>query len=130
MLKKYFAHTDVAFTIKAAGDLKHISFTPQTLGSSVYFTRDEAEQQGIESHPWFGRKVILAETIDEEKVAAEQKEAAVVAAESNKNEHRVTSIADAKEYVADRFGISRSQLRSKSAITEAAEANGVTLIWE
>lgn len=112
------------------GRQKRLSFTPQTLGCSVYFSRDEVEQRAIESHPWFGDKVFLRETIDEEKMAEEarkKEEQNTKKAESDIVTHKVTSLSDAKDYLAERFGISRSRLRTKAAIMSSAKEHGVIL---
>lgn len=112
------------------GRQKRLSFTPQTLGGSVYFSRDEVEQRAIESHPWFGDKVFLREAIDEEKMAEEarkKEEQNTKKAESDIVTHKVTSLSDAKDYLAERFGISRSRLRTKAAIMSSAKEHGVIL---
>lgn len=40
----------------------------------------------------------------------------------------VTDLEDAKNYLADNFGVSRTKIRSKKAIVEVAEANGIMFV--
>lgn len=132
MLKVYYAHSDVALTIRTIdGELSHISFTTQTMGGSVFFSKDAAVQNAIESHPWFGKKILLREVIDEQKQAEDAKKKAERAARKKQSDdaivHHVDGLSDAKDYLADRFGISRSKLRTKDAILAVAKENGITL---
>ena len=36
---------------------------------------------------------------------------------------------DAKDYMADKFGVSRSKMRSRADIEKVAAENGVKIIW-
>ncbi len=130
MFKIYQANCDIAFNIKLDGGSKRIVFEGQSHGTSVYATRDTKEQKGIESHYWFGDKFFLKETVDEKKLAAEAKKKAEEKAKqvaAEKNTHTVTDIADAKEYLADRFGVSRSKMKTKADVLAVAKENGVEL---
>ena len=40
----------------------------------------------------------------------------------------VTDLEDARDYLSDKFGISRSKIRSQKAVKEAAEANGIVFV--
>lgn len=40
----------------------------------------------------------------------------------------VTDLEDARDYLSDKFGISRSKIRSQKAVREAAEANGIVFV--
>lgn len=130
MFKVYIANTDVAFTINYGDKRKRISFTSKSGNSgSVYFTSDELVQEGIEKHPWYGDKVMLRESVDEERLAQEAaaKEDERKSKESEALVHHVDSPNEAKDYLADKFGISRSKMRSVSAILQVAKECGVVL---
>lgn len=131
MLKTYFAWTEISLTIKVGTGLKHISFTPKSLGSSLYMTRDTKEQKGLESHPWFGEKYFVRDSVDEKKQEEEKKklvEAAAKASEENSViTHHVDSLTEAKDYLADKFGISRTLLKGKDDILNYAKENNVVL---
>lgn len=40
----------------------------------------------------------------------------------------VTDFEDARDYLSDKFGISRTKIRSQKAVKEAAEANGIVFV--
>ncbi len=131
MLKTYYATTEVSLSVKVGAGMKHISFTPKSLGSSLYMTRDAKEQKGLESHPWFGEKYFLRDSVDEKKLAEEEKQnaeaAAKVVEENSVTTHHVDSLTEAKDYLADRFGVSRTLLKGKDDILNYAKENNVVL---
>lgn len=133
MRKIYKSDSGLAITIKYGVTTKHINFDTMTLGNSMYATDDEKEQEGIESHSWYGDKFALAEVEDPEeeakKAAAIAKKVADKEAEEKElHTRQFSNVADAKEYVADTFGVSRTQLRSKDAVINVAKNHGVTII--
>lgn len=130
MFKIYQANCDIAFNVKVDGGTKRIVFEGQSHGTSSYSTRDAKEQKGIESHYWFNDKFFLREAVDEKKQAAEAKKKAEEKAKQmaeEKNTRIVTDIADAKDYLADRFGVSRSKMKTKGDVLAVAKENGVEL---
>lgn len=131
MLKTYQAWTEISLTVKVGTGIKHVTFDPKSLGSSIFMTRDAKLQKGLESHPWFGDKYVLRDSVDEQKLAEEEKkkaEAQVKAIEENSIiTHHVDSLTEAKDYLADKFGISRTQLKGKDDILKYAKENNVVL---
>lgn len=131
MLKTYQAWSEISLTVKVGTGIKHVTFDPKSLGASVFMTRDAKLQKGLESHPWFNDKYVLRESVDEEKLAEEEKkkaEAQVKAIEENSViTHHVDSLTEAKDYLADKFGISRTQLKGKDDILKYAKENNVVL---
>ena len=122
MLKVYIANTDVAFTVNVGNKRKRVSFTSKSGDNgSVYFSSDELEQKGIERHPWFGDKVMLRESVDEKEIAAEAEQD-----QGDKAVHHVDSPNEAKDYLAEKYGISRTKMKSLSAILSIAKECGVT----
>lgn len=129
MLKVYIANTDVAFTVNVGNKRKRVSFTSKSGDNgSVYFSSDELEQKGIERHPWFGDKVMLRESVDEKEIAAEGEQQAAEAEQDqgDKVVHHVDSPNEAKDYLAEKYGISRTKMKSLSAILSIAKECGVT----
>jgi len=133
-MKKYIAKSHVAIcAIFADGARKHISFTPKTGGGSVYYSNDSREQAAIESHPKCGR-LFKVESIDEpvvEKtpVAAFEAEPAVEEANTQeKPEIYVADLNEAKDYLCEKYGFSRTKLRSKASILEGAAAKGIVFV--
>lgn len=62
---------------------------------------------------------VISETDSDDEVSEESD------ADGNMMKIHVTDIASAKDYLADRFGISRTSMRSTKAIIEQAAAHGI-----
>lgn len=131
MFNKYQAGTDLAFSVMVGDERMRIVFEGKTMGSSVYMTRDPKVQKAIESHYWFNDKFFLAESIDDKKEAAEAKKKAAAKAKKKvadeKKTHIVTDIEDAKDYLAETYGVSRSKMKTKEEILAVAQEHGVEL---
>lgn len=131
MYKKYQAGTDLSFSVMVGNERVRVVFEGKTMGCSIYGTRDEKLQKAIESHYWFKDKFFLVEAVDEKKEAAEAKKRAAAktkkkAAEEKKT-HIVTDFEDARDYLAETFGVSRSKLKTKEEILAIAKEKGVEL---
>lgn len=131
MYKKYQAGTDLSFSVMVGNERVRVVFEGKTMGCSIYGTRDEKLQKAIESHYWFKDKFFLVEAVDEKKEAAEAKKRAATktkkkAAEEKKT-HIVTDFEDARDYLAETFGVSRSKLKTKEDILSIAKEKGVEL---
>lgn len=131
MYKKYQAGTDLSFSVMVGNERVRVVFGGKTMGCSIYGTRDEKLQKAIESHYWFNDKFFLKEAVDEKKEAAEAKKRAAAktkkkAAEEKKT-HIVTDFEDARDYLAETFGVSRSKLKTKEDILSIAKEKGVEL---
>lgn len=116
MLKKYRARTDISLSVKGA----HISFRAVTGGGSVYYTEDEKLQQALESHPKYNK--LFTEVPAEKPVVVKKVEPMK---QGGVKQVVVSCLEDAKEYLVDTYGISRTKLRSKQNILDAAKAKGV-----
>jgi hypothetical protein len=131
MFNKYQAGTDLAFSVMVGNERMRIVFEGKTMGSSVYMTRDPKVQKAIESHYWFKDKFFLAESIDEKKEADEVKKKAAAKAKKKvadeKKTHVVTDFEDAKDYLAETYGVSRSKMKTKEDILDIAKEKGVEL---
>lgn len=101
---------------------KHITFEPDTTGYAYYSTADGAEQKAIEAHPLFNKMFVVKDA--PAPVAAKKTAATHV----EKKEVEVTSAADAKQYLVDTFGISRTKIQSTADIKKYAEQNGVVFV--
>lgn len=123
MFKKYQAGSDLAFSVMVGNERMRIVFEGKTMGSSVYMTRDPKVQKAIESHYWFNDKFFLVESIDEKKAAAKAKKKVA----DEKKTHVVTDVEDAKDYLAETYGVSRSKMKTKEDILAIAKENGVEL---
>ena len=131
MFNKYQAGTDLAFSVMVGNERMRINFEGKTMGCSVYMTRDPKMQKAVESHYWFKDKFFLVETVDEKKEAAEAKKKAAAKAKKKvadeKKTHVVTDFEDAKDYLAETYGVSRSKMKTKEEILAVAQEHGVEL---
>lgn len=131
MYKKYQAGTDLSFSVMVGNERVRVVFEGKTMGCSIYGTRDEKLQNAIESHYWFNDKFFLKEAVDEKKEAAEAKKRAAAKTKKKsaeeKKTHIVTDFEDARDYLAETFGVSRSKLKTKEDILSIAKEKGVEL---
>ena len=133
MKKKYVSKSHVAVSVLTGNGNVHISFTPKTGGGSVYYTESEDIQKGLRSHPRYGK--LFKEDDSEELLEAAKAKAAAEAEEMKKKAPKKTDsgmtkievacLDDAKDYLVDKFGISRTKLRTKTAIMDAAKKNKI-----
>lgn len=130
MYKKYQAGTDLSFSVMVGNERVRVVFDGKTMGCSIYGTRDEKLQKAIESHYWFNDKFFLVEAVDEKKEAAEAKKRTAAKTKkkaAEKKTHIVTDFEDARDYLAETFGVSRSKLKTKEDILSIAKEKGVEL---
>ena len=118
-MKIYKAKSQISLTVSLRGANAHVTFSPLTGGGSTYTTSDVEMQAALEAHPKFGRlfKAIEVKPVEVKKAAPKKK------VEDNKI--KVSSADDAKEYLIDKYGISRTKLRTIKAIKEIAEKKGI-----
>ena len=111
-----------------SGKSHHVSFLPLTGGGSMFITDSEALQQALEAHRKFGKlyKIDISYK-DEPEQTEEPQEQGTDDVAVKKVE--VASLDDAKNYLVDNFDISRTKLRSKKLIEDAAAANGVNFVF-
>ena len=149
-MKKYIASSHVAINVVVFdGDKpfnQHVSFSALTGGGSVFYTDNPKLQKAIESHYKFGSLFRLDTTFVPEAQRKTNKKprpaAAPEAATVDEQEVEETDIDetedgtqakviavsdadDAKAYLSEHFGLSRTKLKSLKAIQEAAEAHGI-----
>lgn len=128
MTKKYIAYSHVAINVvlPSSGKGMHVSFAPVTGGGSVYITDNEDIQKALERHSRFGKLFKIDVNYKEEEPVIES---SVEAEEPKVKTVKMASLDDAKAYLADNFGISRTKLRSKKQIEDAAAANGLNFVF-
>lgn len=131
MLKKYIAKSHVSINVsvgKGKGSV-HVSFSPLTDGGSVYYTDREKIQKALEKHPKYGRLFHLDETSKVESPLPPTPPESETGPVPGPKVIEVASLDDAKNYLVDNFGISRTRLRSRKQIEETAAANGIEFIF-
>lgn len=130
MTKKYIAKSHVAINVVLpSGKSHHVSFLPLTGGGSMFITDSEALQKALEAHRKFGKlfKIDISYKDEPEQTEEPQEQDAEVVAVKKVE---VASLDDAKNYLVDNFDISRTKLRSKKQIEDAAAANGIEFSFE
>ena len=116
-----------------SGARNRVSFNPVTGGGSTFTTSDAGIQEGLENHSFFGRQFVLAEVKDDAKPTVDNGVTSSTH-ETKKEESngpkqvKVASLDDAKEYLVETFGLSRTKLRSKAQINAAASENGIEFV--
>lgn len=144
MKKTYKANTNISINVVLLNkQSKHISFIPLSDGSSTYTTDSEELMKAIERHYNYGKLFRLIRITDE-KTRGEDSEAANVFDKSTPEDEKetiavektsesatglqkvaISDIASAKDYLADRFGVSRTMMRSTKSIVEQAAIHGI-----
>lgn len=126
MTKKYLAKRDVSLTARLKnGKGLHVSFCSLTGGGSVYYTSDADVQDALERHPYYGKLFTLAGE-EEEAAKPQAAEATKTEAEGEQLKTRLVScIDDAKDILADEYGIGRSKLKTKALVEAAAKQAGI-----
>ena len=150
MLKKYQAKSHVSLSVPLeSGHSAHVSFSPVTGGGSVFYTDSASLQWGLEHHPKFGRLFRLEQSVDDgqsgqdvlavEDVSDGQSGQDILAVEDVSDGPAVNTDVlsvevscndDAKDYLAERFGVSRSKLRNRAEIEGVALSHGVMFVWK
>jgi hypothetical protein len=121
-MKKYKAKSHVALSVHLpSGKSVRVSFTPLTGGGSVYYTDDKDLQSALRRHPKYGHLFKECE-MPVVNAAPAPKPAKTP---SDKETVSVTCLDDAKEYLVEKLGYSRTKLRSAKAIKDAAEKHGI-----
>lgn len=127
-------HVCLSVALKGGGNA-HVSFTELTGKGSVFTTDDKRLAESLRQHHKFG-KLFKEEEVKEEHPAADAKGGGENAAEvhdaAGKAEDALTfdNNEDAKDYLAEKYGISRSKMRTRAAIVEAAKGVGVQVSWK
>lgn len=132
IIKTYRAKTAVSLNVVLpTKKSQHIAFTPLSNGGSTYTTDNEMIQQALESHYRFGSLFRLYSTRDTSKnttTIVEEKKVASTKQATALTQITVSDIAAAKDYLAEKKGVSRTLMRSTAAILQQAKAHGIEFV--
>lgn len=147
MTKTYRAGTAVSFTAYLeSGASARIQFEVQSLGDSIYITRDKSVQDAIERHPLFGKLFVLhsvtqeEDSEDTESVTQEERYEESNGSMSYTQDEgsldgvhtdaaiEVSCLDDAKQWLIDNLGAPKSKLRNRNEILRYAEHAGINFI--
>lgn len=144
MLKRYKSKSCISLNVVLpTGGNTHVSFSPVTGNGSVYYTDNENIQKGLEGHPKYGKLFVVDTTLTAQKTSGNAQgtvagtTATKTAAKQQPTDNtkkkaievKMACNDDAKDYMADKFGVSRSKMRSRADIEKVAAENGVKIIW-
>lgn len=154
MNKRYEANSIVAITVKTGKFNRRVSFMPLSNGKSYYETESKALQKAIEGHSFFKSRMIIetplakgsvrnpkSTSVPEEgenapalETEGENTPALETNDENDENTAKLKQIvvagqSDAVDYLTEKFGISRSKLRSQKAIADAGKEHGVEFMY-
>ena len=150
---------DWTVSIKAGNATMRVHFTggattARGIVPATYATADPVKQAIIEKSHYFKtgqiRVVQVIEVPDDSAaIARKERKAARIAAKAaapveepvqsantekqagvEKQQVKVSSVEDAKDYLVDKFGIASSKLRTRAACIAAGEENGIEFVWE
>lgn len=132
MTKHYISDSHIAINVTLdGGESMHLSFIALSNGGSIFSTDSEELQNAIERHYRFGDLFTLdhieepkntSETANEEYTSVKESE------DGNIQKITVNDLGEAKNYLADTLGISRTSLRSLKTILEVAKANNIEFV--
>lgn len=132
--KTYQSKSDISISVLMEDKSTHVSFSPITGTGSIFTTDNVKLQAAIEKHHNFGKLFTLREETRVEKVKKERKSGGVekVCIDEkdidNGNEMTVVEVScpeDAKEYLADKFEVSRTSMKSVKAIKDIAAVHHI-----
>ena len=114
--------------------LKRVAFHATTMGKAYFTTDDEELQKGIERHPWFNKTFVI-DSVEEERTESTGRAGRAESSESTgknegKEEKHFLTLADAKNYLADTFGVVRSNVKTMEAAILIGSANGVKIVFD
>jgi len=126
--KRYDALTEISLNLIVGGCRKHVSFLPRTNGASYYVTRDESVQSALERHPWFGIRFSLR--VDDVPPVFVPSPSSSSVAGSNAEPCGLSVVdvrcwSDAKDYLVEHYGVSRTKVRVQSSIISFAASVGI-----
>ncbi len=119
----YTSKTSLSLNIVLpSGKSKHISFTPMTAGGSIFYTDSKDDMAGLERHPKYGRLFVKEEERPAKKSSAKKEKKAPAA------EPTVVTVAceeDAKIFLCEKFGFSRTKLKLREQIIAAGKSKNI-----
>lgn len=127
-MKCYTAKSELSFNVRVGDAYRHVCFVAHTMGDSSFFTDDPRLQQAIEHHRYFGQYISVKTVVQPEKPGQNPQKGTGQAQAHKQLVMTFDNHADAKDYVADRWDISRTMLRTEEQIKQAAARHGVKII--
>ena len=128
---KFTAKSHVALSVPMEKGNAHVSFVEKTGEGSTFYTNNDKLAEALRKHPKFGR-LFREEEVKEEPVKKPTATSDTTGGEAGAGKTPKVSFSnneDAKEYFADRFGVSRSKLRTRQEIESIAKDKNIVIEW-
>lgn len=141
-MAKFISKSHVAINVVMGnGANVHVAFSELTGGGSVFYTNNNNLAEAMRRHHKYGK---LFKEVEMPAPKPEVKAAAVASSPASQpantqqvqqdpgprdKEVSFKNNEDAKDYLAERFGISRSKMKTKAAIEEAGKGVGIKVKW-
>ena len=120
MIKRYYSKSSISINVVLSNNKSlHISFMPLSNGHSEYITENKDIQAAIEKHHANGKKFKLKNS------QTTRKKTAAVPEKKTLQTIPVSDISAAKEYIADKYGVSRTLMKSPEDIIRIAKSKGI-----
>ena len=126
MRKTYHAKSELCINVRVDNGYRHVAFIPHTMGGSSLSTDDPELQSAIEQHRMFGAYITMEE-VREEVNKGGQSPSSDSGDTQKPQELTFTSITDAKDYIANRWGYSRTMIRYREQVDQIASEHGVVI---
>lgn len=124
--KKYIAKTDVSVSVLLpSGKSLHVSFASLSNGGSVYYTTSEEVQTALENHYRYGKLFKEDKSFDENAVPKGKTVMPITGASEGPKKIKVNDPDEAKGYLSEQFGVSRTKMKSIKAIKDEAMAHNI-----
>ncbi len=126
-MKRYISRSDISINVVLPVSKKnlHITFSPTTSGGSMYYTDNKDIQTAIENHYKFGKLFHVDKSFKKEQEDTPLHESKNSEHDTNLKEVFVSDIEEAKNYLSEKLGVSRTRLRRENDIKAVAQSNGI-----
>ena len=121
MQKTYTSKSEISINVRVGGRMRHIAFVPHTLGGSSLTIDDPALQEAIERHRFFGTRITAAPVEQAPATTTVETETENVPAPLT-----FGTLTEVKDYIAERWGVSRTVLRTRAQIETVAAEHGMS----
>ena len=130
-MKAFKASTLLSFSVTLSdGSRVRIEFNPLTEGGTVFYTGDEELVKALERHPYFGELFEKDDTPEEVSTEVSIEPENVSMPSGGSTPLSFANEEDAKEYIANKYGVSRTRLKTRASIERAAVELGMPIEWE
>jgi hypothetical protein len=126
-MKKFTSKSIVSINVTTDEGNVHVVFDAKTGGGSQYYCNDTLAD-ALRKHYLFGVR-FREEALPDAPEPVEEPKAEEAEAEQEEQTMAFACNDDAKDYFADKYGVSRSKMRTRSNIEDVARSHGIEIEW-